>query len=89
MCLFVDVESPFSLHGALEKCVLSVVNHRGREALRYTPPGGAMLRSESRAPRPDCNSTYFHSGPDAVYLENIPLFTARHHSRFKVPSPSS
>lgn len=72
----------------LEKRVLSVLNHRGREAVRYTPPWRAMLRSASRLwtqeesgiPRPDRNSTYFHSSSDAVYFENIPIFTA-----FKVP----
>lgn len=29
-------------------------------------------------------TTYFHSGPDAVYFENIPIFMAGHRSRFKV-----
>lgn len=90
VCLFLVVESILdqTVHQRLEKSVFSVVNHRRPEAVRYTPPWRAMLRfetqEESRIPLPDHNSTYFHSSSDAVYFENIPIFMAGHHSRFKV-----
>lgn len=63
--------------------VLPVVNHRGPEAVRYTPPWrvGSGLR---RSPEYLGLATYFHSSPDAVYFENIPIFMAGHRSRFKV-----
>lgn len=38
--------------------------------------GGAQTTSVG----PDCNSTYFHSGSDGVYFQNIPIFTASHRS---------
>lgn len=90
MCLLLVMESVLNAG----KCVLSAVNQRRPEAVRYTSPSREMLRSESRVwtqeesriPWPDCNSTYFHSSSDAVYFENIPIFMAGHrsHRRFKV-----
>lgn len=52
------------------------------EVCEPTPDSGGVQNTFG----PDCNSTYFHSSSDAVYFENIPIFTAGHWSRrrFKV-----
>lgn len=69
--------------------VFSAVNQRGPEAVRYTPPQ-KKKKSDVEVFRADSglslekNSSYFHSGSDAVYFENIPILTAGHRSRFKV-----